>query len=373
MLGFVKKLFAPQGNPIGVDLGGSALRMAQLDLTGDSPRLVHAAAEPMLGDATAHIDDYLGQLSSQLRRMLSGGQFMGRQAVVGLPNWLVHIQHVRVPKCEGAELRAAVQQALLEKLPVEPSACVIRQTVAGDIYSDSSPQQEVIAMAIEQRRLKSITDALASARLDLVGLCVQPRIMVDCFASLFVRKVDEDAVTLFVDLGATGTRATIVTERQLIRFARQIPRSAAQIHRDVAMEMGLTVEDSLDQLARVPDSALQGSLPVEADSQVARLIAATRRLTVPLADELEACRRYYEATFNDYPISRIVFCGGGARDRIVCQALAQALALPAQVGDPFLRMNRSELPALGCIDRRFAQPNWIAAIGMSLTHQALAA
>ena len=61
-----------------------------------------------------------------------------------------------------------------------------------------------------------------------------------------------------------------------------------------------------------------------------------------LADELELCRRYYEATFPAQPITKLIFTGGGAKDRLLCAAVAQAMALPAQIGDPLVRFARAD-------------------------------
>ena len=86
-----------------------------------------------------------------------------------------------------------------------------------------------------------------------------------------------------------------------------------------------------------------------------------------LVQELSLCRRYHEATFPALPIGRLVFVGGEARYRSLCQQVAQAMDLAAQVGDPMVRLARTtEVGPESGIDRRLPQPDWAVALGLTL-------
>jgi len=82
---------------------------------------------------------------------------------------------------------------------------------------------------------------------------------------------------------------------------------------------------------------------------------------------LNLCRRYYETTFQNKPVERLVFVGGEAKQRRLCQHIAREMSLAAQVGDPIVRMGRiSEVGIESGLDRRQPQPAWATAIGLSL-------
>jgi Tfp pilus assembly PilM family ATPase len=92
-----------------------------------------------------------------------------------------------------------------------------------------------------------------------------------------------------------------------------------------------------------------------------------------LADEIQRCRRYHEGTFPGVPVDRLVFVGGEAHVRSLCQALARRLGIAAQLGDPIVGLchdvsARRETPdlAVAGIDRRRPQPAWAVACGLSL-------
>jgi Tfp pilus assembly PilM family ATPase len=85
-----------------------------------------------------------------------------------------------------------------------------------------------------------------------------------------------------------------------------------------------------------------------------------------LVEELELCRRYYETTFQDKPLQRLIFVGGEARQKGLCQHIARTLGLAAQVGDPMPRLKRDENDDIECIDRRQQHPAWAMAVGLSM-------
>ena len=86
-----------------------------------------------------------------------------------------------------------------------------------------------------------------------------------------------------------------------------------------------------------------------------------------LGDELTQCVRYYESVFRNQNIERAIFLGGQASDKRLCQAIAQRLNLPAQIGDPLVRIESLNADgAVAALDRREPQPRWAVAVGLSL-------
>jgi len=118
--------------------------------------------------------------------------------------------------------------------------------------------------------------------------------------------------------------------------------------------------------APAPKSA-KGKLPADPAEQIVLVEEALHEPLGRLIDELGLCRRYYEATFQNKPVEKLVFVGGEAKQRRLCQHVAREMQLAAQVGDPLVRMGRiSEIGIESGIDRRQPQPGWATAIGLSL-------
>jgi type IV pilus assembly protein PilM len=94
---------------------------------------------------------------------------------------------------------------------------------------------------------------------------------------------------------------------------------------------------------------------------------ACREPLARLTEELSLCRRYYESAFQNQPVQRLLFVGGGAAQRGLCQQIAKEMGIAAQVGDPLCRMGKNSPAGIeAVIDRRTPQPGWAIAIGLSI-------
>ncbi len=437
MFGFLKKWVAPNANPIGVDFGTDCLRLAQVQVLDGEPRIIAAAS----ADVPSHIRNDPAARSSffieTTRDLLAQGNFRGRQAILALPAAQMFIQHLRLAKMDEEATRKALPWEARGKLPIDPSHALIRHTIAGEIYQDSEPRNEVILMAAARETVNAMLAAASKAKLDVIGMNVEPMAVVDCFGHIYRRKTDKTAVVCFIDIGFKSTRA-IIAEGSKILFARTIAVGGDHFNRSVAQALSVGAEEakliriklaqaqpSLDehrarQQIRNADAAVEegveaaeaaadnsfallnvslaaaekkqsrraeeggtatmaappvvsraggggSKLPADPQEQVVLVEEACHEPLVRLVEELGLCRRYHEATFPAKPVEKLIFVGGEARQRRLCQNIAREMSLAAQVGDPLVRMGRiSDVGIESGIDRRQPQPGWVTAIGLSL-------
>jgi len=426
MFSFVQNMFARATNPIGVDFGSDCLRLAQVAPAGQGEFKLIAAASADVPNHVRH--DPAGRLNffvETTKELLASGKFRNRQACLGLPASMMFIQHLRMPKLDADAMKKALPWELRGKLPIDPSHALLRHIIAGDVFDGQEPKDEVIVMAAAKETINAFLAAAARAKLDIVGMNVEPKALVDCFVNIYRRKSDENAMNCFVDIGCVATRC-IIARGSEIYFARTIPVGGDHFSRATANALKIKLDDAkllrvkiaqmapvlaapvddkaaatLQQLAAAPRSetsvehsfallgaaapaaAAPAAAPVSQADDAAPATAAPvddellkqsklveagcREPLGRLIEELELCRRYYESTFPKSPIDRLVFIGGEARQRMLCQQIARRMALAAQVGDPMVRLNKnSDMGIEMGIDRRQPQPGWAIAIGLSM-------
>ncbi|HEV7300191.1 MAG TPA: pilus assembly protein PilM [Tepidisphaeraceae bacterium] len=434
MLNFVNNWFAAKANPIGVDFGTDAIRLAQVQWVDGDYKLAAAAT----ADVPSHVrNDPKARAQffiESMRDLLAQGKFRGRQVVLSLPAASLHMQHLRLAKMDDAALKKAIPWESRGKFPMEPGAALVRHMIAGEINADTDPKLEVIVMAASKATVSDYLAAAAKSRLDVVGMHVEPRVLVDCFAQVYRRKSDADTVNAFIDIGAAGTRM-IVSRGQQIFFARSVPIGGNHFTAAVASALKMNFEDAklmrmrlanvapatpeltpaatpapLESIApastgetegfalltaglnaaaaRLDDRHLEQPEPASTEitnpitpataagrfdpaaeerNEARKVDQACRDLLNKLIEELELCRRYFEGTFPSKPVERLIFVGGEARQRTLCQHIARQMQLAAQLGDPLVRMARSsEIGMETGIDRRQPQPSWAVAIGLSM-------
>jgi type IV pilus assembly protein PilM len=429
MLGFVQNWFAPAASAIGVDFGTDCLRLAQVEpADGTEFKLVAAASADVPTSVRNDTPARFAFYAEAMRDLLGQGGFRGRRAILSLPASLMYIQHMRMPRMDDDAMKKALPWELRGKLPIDPSHALLRHLVAGEVYHDQDQKSEVIVMAARRDLVEQLLAAASKAKLDVVGMNVEPKAIIDCFSRVYRRKGDAEATTCYLDIGCNASRAVIARGTQVL-FARIIPIGGEHFNRAVASALKLPLEEA--RLLRVrlaqgqtesarercaapvepadAESVASAMAVAESDREIQNEFAlltaglnaaqkqqrsaqadapvaasapapsqavsegpsdaelACREPMMKLVEELALCRRYYEATFPTKPLDRLIFLGGEARHRTLCQSIARELGIAAQIGDPLARMGRtSEVGIESGIDRRLPQPAWTIAIGLSM-------
>lgn len=421
MFKFLNNLFAPRVNPIGIDFGTDCLRMAQVQTIDGEHHLAAAACADVPSHVRNNPQARLEFFVEAVRDLYAQGHFRGRQVVLSLPSSHLFAQHLRLPKLNEEETRKALPFEARGKLPIDPAQAILRHWIAGEVFCDNEPRNEVIVMAASRDFVNQLLASAAKAKLDVVGMNVEPKASLDCFVHVERRQREAELVTCYVDIGSCGTRA-FVAEGDRLLFARSIPLGGDHFTRAVAEQLKIGFDDAKmlrlqlaatspavndphhttitpppappaaasdddgennsfallgAALARksrggdqpAPATAAPSPAPVEDEAalQQRRVEDAVRTPVQRLLEELNLCRRYHEANFPNRPVQRVIFIGGEARQRSICQTLARQLGVQAQVGDALVRMHKS--PGIGIesgIDCRQPQPGWSVAVGLSL-------
>jgi type IV pilus assembly protein PilM len=424
MLGFVQSWFKQGANPIGIDFGTDTLRLAQVEFVNNDFKLVAAAS----ADVPPHIrhepSARLEFFVETTRELLVNGGFRGRKCVLALPAASMFVQHLRIAPMDDAELKKALPFEAAGKLPIDPTFALLRHIVAGEVYQDQEAKQEVVVMAASRELVNQLLATAAKAKLDVVGMNVEPKALVDCFAHVYRRKTDADLTSCFIDIGAAASRAVVARGSQIL-FARVIPVGGDHFNRAVASALKISADDAkvlriklahtqpavaetvveaaqkavepdptgeeqnsfallgagLSAAAKsredangggtavleVPAAVAAAVAPVRSESEASRVEAACREPLARLIEELGLCRRYYESCFSSKPIDRLIFVGGESRQTWLCQGIAREMGLSAQLGDPLVRMGKTTTVGIESgIDTKQPQPAWAVALGLSM-------
>jgi type IV pilus assembly protein PilM len=409
MLGFVQNIFAVKAHPIGVDFGSDCLRLAQVQQIGANFKLVAAASADVPENIRHEPRGRLQFFVEQVRQLLEAAPFRGRQAVLALPAASTHIQHLRLDRMNDEALKKTIPAEALGKLPIDPSLALLRYYVAGQIQPEQDGKLEIIVMAAIRQSIEQLLNAAVEARLDIVGMNVEPMAVMDCFNHVYRRKSDANVTQCLVDMGSSGTRAAIARDGQLM-FARDIAIGGDQLTRAAASALSIGFRDARTLRIKLaatdpppvtkifpmpvagapPPSGRRatdgsGSLAVVqaatedamarpscvttvALAEQARQVEEACRQTVSeLAAELDLCRRDHESAFPNAPVDRLVFVGGEARQRQVCRQIANQLGLTSQLGDPMCRMiGVADAGIQSGMNPNVPQPAWATAIGLSM-------
>lgn len=381
--------FSSRINPIGVDFGNDSIKMLQLEPRENQLRLIAAASTEVPDNVRQSTRDYETFAVDAIKKMTHEFGFRGRQIVTCLPARDMHVLHLRVPKLTPDEMKKALPFEAQGKLPFDPHKAVLRHIISGEVYQRQETKTEVILMAAARENVERQLEIVNRAKLETVGIHIEPMALVECFSHLFRRTTDAELSTMFVDIGSSHTHVVITHGRSVV-FTKYINIAGTAFNQAAAAAMQCAPSAARATRWRwaagdnAPEEAA-GTLaiggrnaPIRAiggeDSNVATMTEPTdQRQAVgravgdhvdTLLNELELCVRYYDSTFSGKPINRAIFVGGESRNIEICQRLAQQLNVPATLGDPLSRLLK-DAKTQCAVDMRQPQPGWAVAVGLA--------
>jgi Tfp pilus assembly PilM family ATPase len=309
--------------PIGVDLGSSYLRMAQLGVNGNGIYLSAVGWEKKPDNVANGSAEWQRWAAKAAKKMIKQHGFGGKRIITALPAQDVFIDEVRVPRVSDEKMGEAVMAKVRQRLPFDAGDAMVKHVIADS--GSKNGEVDVLVMAAARVKVERHLAIYEKAGLEVQGISVWPFAMANSFVEFFSRRRDEkEKVAMLMDVAGGNTNIVICRNRNLL-FARVIP-------------MGF------DHLTG-PEA-------------ISRLIS-----------EIDACSRYFESTCGGSRIGRLVFLSGQSPEPKFCEKLAEMarrMQIAAQIGD-VLGAVQSKTGCESFVAERESQIDWSIAFGLSLS------
>jgi type IV pilus assembly protein PilM len=360
MLSLFRKMAGAGAAPIGIDCGSRLFKAVQLRREGNGYALVAAASAPVPGPAWEDAGALAAFFRRDVRRLLASNAFRGRQAVLALPAHHMHATSVRerpddVTAGQGPEPAP-------EWLPFHASEAVVRRVEAGDVYDAAGRRREVVTLAVHRPVIDGYVAAATAAGLEVVGVTAEPEALL---AALALSGADSRVMRLVVDLGLSCTRVYAGIGRRLL-FARRLRTAGRDLEAAVSAALGVGPEEACSLRSKLP--SLDLGVETLPDARLRKVDQACQETVFRLVTEIRMCLAYVGSVFAATPVHHVVFVGGGAKYRRLCQRVASGLGLPARAADPIGRLARAEGPGGAP-----GGPMWATAVGLALQGARMAA
>jgi len=318
-------LLPPRPNPIGIDLGASALKACQRDAHG---RVIASLVLPRRRFGAEHDGQELRRLASMLERQ----GFVGRRVVAACPWPDVISEPLRLPPAESGAPRDELAKAEMARL---------RQLAPGSFelgfWPIPTPARGgegafVMASATPHAQADAYIDHFDDAGLDLVAL--------DTPAGSLCRGVlgevaGRRGMTLIVDLGHRQARSVVLAEGAVVFERCNDEAGLAHLHDQIVETLALEPEPA-ELLLRRAGLSHETRRPAQSpeDPSWREALAEVRSLTIAHFDaaarELAMALNYVGHRYPDLSLEGGLITGGGALMPGVPSYLASALGLTMQ-------------------------------------------
>ena len=246
---------------------------------------------------------------------------------------------------DSDQLEKALPWEVREKLSFDTDGAMLRNIIAGEVYELNESKLEIVLMAASRGVVQKHLHLIENIKIEIDSIGVEACALVNGFAHLLSPADQQKPAMMLVDLGHFSTKVVVAHGLDIV-FCRSI---------NIPANISLQGQDSSATLVEKENAG--------SPSMQAVLTPAKQKLSA----EIGGCVRYHDLMFDNQPIEKVIFVGGKAKNRKLCQQLAQDLRLPAQLGDPLARIDaKTKLANHNDLDDRQINSDWAVAFGLSL-------
>lgn len=317
---------------VGLDIGATGVRAAELSMKSVPPSLVRVAQVPLPpGTVSGGEVREPDVVSDALRELWHRGGFRSREVILGVANQRVVVREMLLPWLPEKELRESLPFQVQEFIPIPLDDCVLDFHVLEEFERDQRRMVRLLLVAAQKDMTRQIVRAVEGAKLTPVGLDLVPFAIVRSVGSIDGLGLNgsQDGDEALVDIGADVT-SICVHAWGVPRFVRMLSSGGRQITHAIAQAVQVP-EAEAERLKRA-----NGPEPDRAKAERVAGAAVTR--AAAFADEIRSSLEFYLSQMPGARIGRILVTGGGSK----LQGLGRVLDdhLPAEVvqGHPFHRV-----------------------------------
>jgi type IV pilus assembly protein PilM len=316
---------------VGLDIGTSAVRAAELEFGSGAPVLVAfgqvglppgAIVDGEVQDASA--------VSDAIARLWQNGKFQSKSVVVGIAGLRAITREVDLPWVPDEDVDSAVRFQSEEVIPFPPDKTILSAQVLSDNTApDGTKTRRVLVAAAHRDLVEGVVNAAEKAGLTVEG--------VDLVSSALVRALGDPSVAAerpeaIVSIGA-GLTVVVVHQHGRPQFVRTIGTGGNAATAAVASALDLPLVDAEGIKRRLG----------EASAQVTSAESAVQPAIAELVGEIRNSVQYFATLPGRAPIARVLLTGGGARLRGLVKELRAQVRIPVEHVSPLDRLDLSRI------------------------------
>ncbi|HUA96119.1 MAG TPA: type IV pilus assembly protein PilM [Acidimicrobiales bacterium] len=316
---------------VGLDIGTSAVRAAELEFGSGAPVLVAfgQVGLPPGAIVDGEVQD-LSAVSDAITRLWQNGKFQSRSVVVGIAGLRAITRELDLPWVPDEDVDSAVRFQSEEVIPFPPDKTILSaQVLADNTAPDGTKTRRVLVAAAHRDLVDGVVGAAEHAGLIVEG--------VDLVSSALVRALGDPSAAAerpeaIVSIGA-GLTVVVVHQHGRPQFVRTIGTGGNAATAAVAGSLDLPLVDAEGLKRRLGEES----------AQVRSAESAIQASINELVGEIRNSVQYFATLPGRAPIARVLLTGGGARLRGLVKELRAQVRIPVEHVSPLARLDLTRL------------------------------
>jgi type IV pilus assembly protein PilM len=326
---------------VGLDIGSSAVRAAEVTVDGGSARVSRFAQVGLPAGAVVEgeVRDEVAVVTA-IKKLWSEGGFSKREVIVGISSQRSMVRQVEMPKMGASELRSALRYEMgdLLPIPVEQAVFDFVELGPGKPKGDGGETTQVL-LVVAQREI------------------VMDHIRVVKRSGLKVRAVDSSPLALLraIPPGGEGLEVVVSLGAQLVVVA---------VRQGARPRFLRTVTRGDQSFAGARQETVAAAAAASASTRPNGSSASAAKLD-PTVEEVRGSIEYFLAYAQGAQLEGMALTGGAAQGAGVSERFARVLGMPVRIANIGLEYDAESLD-LDAAQVKKANFRWGAAVGLAL-------
>jgi type IV pilus assembly protein PilM len=313
--------FAPK-KILGLDIGTSTIKVAELESSRGSPQLTAFAVLPTPPNSIAGgeiLDTVV--LSQAIKSLLDQVRSKRRHVVTGIWGTAVITKKISLPKMDAKLIEEQIRWEAEQYIPFDINEINLDYHIFDK--PNANPEiMDILLVAAKKDYIFKFAEVVESADRQCSILDVGSFALANMFFLNYPSNLKETACLLNVGAGFTNF---VVVEGGEVLFCRDVSVGGLTYTHEVSRSMNLSFEEA-------ENMKLMASGGQEAPLEVQQTLQATHET---VCEEIRRTMDFYSATGGDAPIRRVYLSGGASNTLGLPDRLSKILQLPTEHFNPF--------------------------------------
>ncbi len=351
----IKQKIKSKGEPFGLDVGDSGIRLAQIHQNSQGLKLVrfHAKDFPVQQDPLDSVS-----MINILKELLRDSGINSSRANVNLYGANPAIKFLSLPSMSDEELKKAIKWEASKFIVYDLDKMIIDYAVLNETEEDNKKKFNMVVVATAKDTIINELNMLKEAGIEPISIGV------DTLAQFHAAKASgnfEDKENIvFIEIAARKTNITVIDSGEMCFRRECLNVGSADINRALKEELSIDLVEA-ENIKKT--FFLDVKEPAEPKGKV--IHNAIKSVLERAIMEIKRSLDYYMDNFPQNTIDKAVIAGGGACMKNIDAFLANSLGIPVEIIDPLKKISVAEEMS-GAVNIKYNAPSLSTVIGLAL-------
>jgi type IV pilus assembly protein PilM len=324
--------FGKKKNVIGLDIGSSSIKVAELNETNRGYRLVNCAMAPIPPEAI--VDGSLMDsvvIVDTIRDLIKSFKIKTKEVATSISGHSVIVKKISLPVITEDELAESIQWEAERYIPFDASDVNIDFQILGG-NEENDELMDVVLVAVKKDIINDYLSVLLEAGLNPVIIDIDAFALENMYQANYPTRMGE--VVALVDIGANVTNINIMKDN-ISAFTRDVFKGGSFITEEIQKHLHVDYEEA---------EALKLGRKID-DSKQKAIESILKTAADDFASEIAQSIDYFQKTSN-HNLDRLFISGGCSKIEGLSKIIEAQVGATVDVVDPFanIEITRRDLP-----------------------------